>query len=87
MLVALFPIEIKAELLPNFQLIGAIFKLTTPQLWSLKICENSNRTACFALDLANDFVTLGDITMASMAHIQAEDIGTSIEQCANGFVV
>ena len=87
MLVALFPVEVEAELLTDFQLIWPVFKFTAAQLWSLQIGKNGNRTSCFTLDLADDFVTLGDITMAPMAHVQAKDICTGIEKGANGFVV
>ena len=80
-------LQIEAEAVALFQVMRAGGELAHAQLRPLQIAENRDRAAGIGLDLADDVIARLVILMAAMAHVQAEHVGTGIEQGADGIIV
>ena len=58
-----------------------------PQLRSLQVCQNADRTSGVFLDLADDHVPRPDIVVRPVRHVQAEHVCPGLEQRSDGRVV
>ena len=54
-----------------------------PEFWPLQIDQNSDRTAVAAFDVADRRDQLAHLVMRCVAHVDAEDIGSRLEQTAD----
>src|SRR6056297_2135349 len=57
------------------------------QFRPLKVGQNGDRAVQILFDLANDAVTLGDLAMFAMAHVEAKDIRSGLVQGADRVVI
>ena len=85
--IALGLIQIKPERRAFDQFLFAIGKGADTQLRALKIRQNTDCRIQLTLDLADDLVTLADLIMAAMAHIQAEHICPGLVQLTDHRVI
>ena len=80
-------VEVEAEGLALGEILRAIGEHPAAQFRALQVGEDGDGTAGIGLDLADRRVTLRDIGMPPVAHVEPKHVGTGLEERADRVVV
>ena len=72
--VTLFVAQVQTEVLTFDEQLFTVREFTNAQFRPLKVSQNADRAVTIFFDLTDDFVTLTNFGVLTMAHVQAKDV-------------
>ena len=72
-------VQVETELLTFLKFNFVVLENANAQLWPLQVGKNSYWSANLRFDFSDDTVTLSNLRMASVTHVQPKYVGSGIE--------